>query len=118
MADPLILFDKNDMVLELSKLRDSIVNPSGGAGGVFLNTATVEIITLFDETGAVVDISPDSLPLALTYVAASDGIYRVTLADSYKFILGQCHKATVRASSGPGLRGEWVLPIESRTREE
>ena len=118
MAEPLLLFDLNDMVLELSKLRDSIVNPTGAPGGTFLNAATVQIIALVDENGTAVDITPDTLPLALLYVAASEGIYRVTLKDSYEFILGQCHLATVRADAGAGLRAEWVLPIESRTREE
>lgn len=118
MADPLLLFDKNDMVLELSKLRDSLVNPSGASGGVFENAATVQILSLDDETGTPVDINPAVLPITMDYVAASEGIYRATLADSWAFIIGQCHAATVRADAGAGLRAEWVLQIESRTREE
>lgn len=116
MADPLLLYNANDMVLELSNLRDSIINPNNDPAGTFLNGVTVEIIALIDEEGNI--ITGPSLPITMDYVATSTGIYRATLEDTWAFVLGQCHSATVRADAGAGLRAEWVLKIESQTREE
>ncbi len=116
MPDPLLLFNANDMVLELRNLRDKLVNPNNDPAGTFLNAATVTIIALVDEEGT--DVSGPTLPLTMDYVGGSIGIYRATLADTWGFIIGQCHAATVRADAGAGLRAEWVLQIESQTREE
>ena len=117
MAEPLLLFDKNDMVLQLSNLRDGLVNSANDPGGTFLNAATVQILELKNEAGVTIG-PPPALPLTMDFVAASNGIYRVTVEDTWAFIIGQCHSARVRADAGAGLRGEWVLQIESQVREE
>lgn len=117
MADPLLLFFKNDMVLELRNLRNGVVNPNNDPAGTFLNAATVEIIGLINLAGGTIG-PPPALPLAMAFVSASNGIYRATLADDVAFIVGECAAATVRADAGVGLRAEWVLQIETIVREE
>lgn len=116
MSDPLLLFDANDMILELRNLRDKTVNPDNDPAGTFLNASTVTIEALFDEEGNT--IAGPALPVTMDYVTGSNGIYRVTLADTWAFVLGQCHSAKVRSDDGPGLRGEWILQIESQTRTQ
>ncbi len=113
---PEILFDLNDMILQVKDLRNELVNPNNDPAGTFLNAATVTIEDILGETG--VSISPPvSFPIPMVYVAASNGIYRATLEDSWGFLLGAIHKARVRADSGAGLRAEWLLEIESQVRE-
>ena len=106
-------FEGNDMVMEISSLRDSLA-----AIGVFLNAATVTLEDLRDEAGDQEYITPDVYAFPLSYVAASDGIYRGTAKDTWPLVAGERYIATIRASSGPGLRGEWKLTFEYQLRKE
>ena len=112
-AKVFILFEDNDMIMEVASLRNSTA-----LAGVFLNAATVQLLSLLDEAGVAVDIAPDVLPQTLTYVAASDGVYRLTFKDSWDFKLGDVHKVVIRDDAGAGLRAEWTLAVEDKLREE
>jgi hypothetical protein len=67
--ETLILFLGNTMVLQVDELQD--------VDGNFVNNATVTA-TLLDSTGA--QVSGQSWPLTLAYVAASNGRYTGNLA--------------------------------------
>jgi len=106
MGDVHVLFEGNDMVLEVSALRNEV---SGG----FLNNATV---TVSLKTSAGVAVSGSSWPLALSYVAASDGAYRATLADTLELTPGSRYLAEIIADGGAGLRAKWVTDCVCRVR--
>lgn len=106
MSDVHILFEGNDMVLEVSALRNEVT-------GAFLNNATVSV-SLSDSEGNPVD--GNAWPLALEYVSGSDGIYRVTLADTLALTADARYLAELIADAGAGLRAKWVSDCVCRTR--
>ena len=87
-----------DNVIEIPELTDGIT-------GAFVNTATVEC-TLYDQ--ADVEITGESWPLSMGYVAASDGIYRATLKDTLGFTAGQLVRAIVTADDGADRLRTWT----------
>src|SRR5258705_4441177 len=104
MSDVHILFDGNDMVLEVSELMNEVT-------GAFLNSATVTV-SLADVNGNPVD--GNAWPLALEYVAGSDGMYRVTLADTLGITPNARYAADLIADAGAGLRAQWQLDCVCR----
>jgi hypothetical protein len=106
MSDVHILYDGNDMILEVSALKNEVT-------GGFLNAATVTV-SLADTDGNPVD--GNAWPLALGYVTDSDGIYRVTLADTLVLTPDTRYLAEVIADAGSGLRAKWVEDCICRTR--
>lgn len=87
----------SDNVLELSGLKNEVT-------GAFINTATVTA-TLVDREG--VEVTGQSWPTAMPYVAASDGVYRGTLSDSLDLTKFETYTAQITADAGPGLRQYW-----------
>lgn len=106
MSDVHILYDNNDMVLEVSGLMNEV-------SGDFLNSATVTV-SLADSDGN--PVAGNAWPLALEYVAASDGIYRVTLADTLDLAPNARYVADLIADGGAGLRAQWSLDCVCRAR--
>jgi hypothetical protein len=85
-----ILWHENDNLVELAKLRS--------VDGAYINDATVTLESLVDNAGtAVTGITP---PLAMAYVATSDGTYRVVLPHTLGVVIGQYYVARVRVISG------------------
>lgn len=81
-----ILYDQNDMLLELKGLKDEL-------DATFINNATVGV-TLTDEiTGA--QIAGAVWPLSLVYVASSNGDYRATLAADLDLTPGKAVRADI-----------------------
>jgi hypothetical protein len=99
MTSAHILLKDNDMVLEVSGLQNKIT-------GAYLNAAAVAV-SLADAAG--VAVTGQTWPLALTYVAASDGVYRATLEESLGICKDAEYIATVTVDAGAGLKGAWVL---------
>ncbi|MCR4300972.1 MAG: hypothetical protein NUV51_05120 [Sulfuricaulis sp.] len=76
----------------------------------YLNAATVAV-TLKDSAG--VNITGETWPKTLAYVAGSNGRYRATLSDLIGIVPGQPVKATVTAEQG-GLNRVWedTVPVQ------
>jgi len=101
-----IFIDNTDHVLTVDGLDDAI------SPGSYINGATVQI-TLTDLAG--VNISGEIFPLALTYVAASNGKYQNTLRDTLDVAAGDVVKVLITADNGAGYHREWrsILTIET-----
>ena len=103
-----VLFYQNDNLLEL----DALTNQRTGA---YINNATVTVtLTDLDDT----EVAGETWPLAMSYVAASDGKYRATLKDSLSLTEGQRYKATITADAGTDSKGVWVVKLLVRKRRE
>lgn len=108
----------------LLRLNDNIIaigdtkrTPSGGLvdiEGDFINTATVTV-TLYEADGTT-EVVGETWPLSMSYVAASDGVYRGTLQDGLTLLDGAIYKADVIADDGPGsrMRTEYVVKAINR----
>lgn len=101
-----IVLVENDNVVELCGLRNPIT-------GAFLNAATVDI-TITDSAG--VEVTGETWPLTISYVAGSDGIYRATLDKVLGFIAGQRYTAVINAVEG-GLDAKWTLDYLAKVRD-
>lgn len=101
-----ILYDGNDMVLEVASLKNDV-------SGEFLNEATVTV-SLADSAGEPVAGNP--WPLALEYLEDSNGVYRATLADTLTLSPGARYVAEVIADAGSGQRGKWEVDCVCRVR--
>lgn len=108
MSTTHIIYKGNDMVLELRGLASEVT-------GDYLNYATVAV-TLKDASG--VEVSGESWPLAMAYVASSNGKYRATLADTLSLTDRARYTATITADAGAGLKGEWVEDLVCQLRKK
>lgn len=102
------LYYGNDMLLEVAGLQDQ-------ATGEYINDATVTV-TL--EDSADNPVTGESWPLALSYVTASNGVYRATLRDTLALAINGRYVATVIADKGEGKRARWDLDFVCRVRRE
>jgi hypothetical protein len=101
-----VLFKDNDLILEISGLRNEV-------SGAFLDTATVTV-SLADVDGN--PVTGAAWPLPLDYVAGSDGIYRVTLVDTLELTPDTRYLATLTADGGGNLRATWQLDCICQVR--
>lgn len=106
MSDVFVLFEGNDMVLEVSELRNEI-------SGELINSATVTV-SLSDADGN--PVAGNAWPLSLEYIADSDAIYRATLADTLGLMPDARYFAEVIADNGPGQRAKWIKDCVCRKR--
>ena len=95
----------NDSVLEL-QVKDTI-------GATDLSGATVAY-DLKDAAGTSVDSG------SMSYVGPSGlyYIYRATIADTVPKVLGKRYTADIICNGGPGLNGQWPMPVQALAREE
>ena len=100
-----VLYIDNDLVVEVNGLQE----PTESA---YQNSATVTC-TIQDRSGTAV--SGVSWPLTLSYVAASDGIYRGTVDSTASFVEGAQYEAVITAVSGT-LDAKWTVPCIANTR--
>jgi hypothetical protein len=101
-----VIFNKNDNLLELVELKDVVAD-------TFVNTATVSV-TLVDKDG--VEVSGETWPLTMLYVAASNGIYRATIIDTLTLIVDALYTAQITANDGANRLAYWEFPIRVETR--
>ncbi len=104
--DVLTLYVGNDTLLELEHLSDE-------AGGAVVNNATVTV-TLRDPSGNAV--GGETWPLAMPYVASTNGCYRTTLADTLGVVAGTRYSAEIIADAGAGKRGRWKTDLIAKER--
>lgn len=102
----LTLYVGNDNVITLNGLIDS--------DGSYVNSATV-VVTLV-EANTLVEIVGESWPLTMTYIAASNGDYKATLADTLAISNGDELTAYVDADGGAGKHAYWEIPVLAETR--
>lgn len=101
------LYLGNDNVLTLDGLQNGITE-------AYLNAATVSV-TLVDADDA--EVTGETWPLTMSYVAASNGVYRATLTDTLSGIsAGDIVTAQVSANGGAGLQGYWEIPLTVAVR--
>lgn len=106
MARVKVLYYQTDMVLEVDGLKDAVAD-------TFINSATV--------TADVVKKSDDSAVtgatgLTLSYVAASNGTYRVTIPDTASFDRDERYLAKITIDGGAGLATYLEVDIQSQVR--
>ena len=104
--DVLTLYVGNDMLLEVEGLTDD-------AAGTWVNDASVTV-TLKDAAGN--EVGGDTWPKAMAYVTGTDGLYRVTLADTLGITANARYVAHVVADSGPGRRAAWEMDVLAKAR--
>lgn len=104
MSD-LTLYIDNDNRIKLVGLAD--------ADNTYQNSATVQV-TLKDDQGN--NLAGQTWPLALSYVAASNGDYKEVLQDTISGLTnGDDITAVVDVESG-GLTAHWEIPVKAGTR--
>jgi hypothetical protein len=97
----------NDNLIEVLDLKNV-------ATGSYINNATVTV-TLKD--AASVNVTGQSWPVTLNYVAASNGKYRATLVDTLPLVVDETYYATVVADAGDGLKATWAnVPVVAQQR--
>ena len=84
------LFLANDNILKLKGLTDNET-------GAFVNDATVEV-TLTDSAG--VNVTGDTWPLAMGYIAASDGEYSAIMVNGLDLNAGEIYFGDIVAIRG------------------
>ena len=67
-----------------------------------------------DRAGA--DVAGETWPLAMNYLAGSNGVYRATLAFGLSLQDGKPFSAEIVADGGLGLRGGWSFALKARVR--
>lgn len=75
----------------------SVENLKNAATDVYINDATVTA-TLKDKLGA--NVTGQSWPLTMTFVASSNGTYRGTLEDGLSLTEGESYTAEITADAG------------------
>lgn len=104
----LTLFTENDNVLELNGLISSTTS-------TYQNSGVGVVATLYTTTGS--EVSGQTWPTALSYVASSNGIYRATLSNSLQVTKGDEYKATITAiASSTGIKNTFSRWVEAKER--
>ena len=104
----LTLYIDNDNVLTLVGLQNSVDSS-------YLNAATVDV-TLVDSDDT--ELAGESWPVTMSYVAASNGDYRATLADTITGLSdADAVTAKINADAGAGLKGHWEVSLTATTRK-
>ena len=103
-----LVYQANDNILELDGLKND-------ATGAFINDATVTVTMV---NSSDVEVTGQTWPTTMLYVAASDGIYRATLQDVIVLVEDARYIAKVTANGGAGLLGFFELPVVARIRRD
>lgn len=99
-------FYQNDNIIEVDKLYDNVADD-------YVNNATVNV-TVKDLDGA--EVSGQSWPTQLAYVADSDGKYQATISDSVAFTRDTEYVAELSADGGAGKLAAWSFRFQVRER--
>ena len=104
------IFVGNDNVIEVFGL--SYQDQAGDT--VYLDGTDSVQVTLLDQQGG--DVAGQVWPLAISYVAGSNGDFRQSLLKEIQLQPSQYYTARVEVDGGPGIRGEWVLKLKGVER--
>jgi hypothetical protein len=101
-----ILYIGNNSIVDVTGLRDE-------NSGSFVSDARVSV-ALYDGSG--LPVPGTDWPLAMDYLADSNGVYRATLPFTLALSEGARYVARVIADAGDGLRAQWDMPCVGRLR--
>ncbi len=82
-------------------------------GYSYQNSATVTV-TLLDRDEA--EVSGETWPLSMSYIASSSGVYRATLSKDLVLTKNRPYTARVLADAGLGLVGRWDFALTAAAR--
>jgi hypothetical protein len=99
-------FVANTNLLTLVGLKDHITD-------AFISTATVTV-TVKDQNGS--PVSGMTWPATMSYVAASDGNYRLALEDDLALIAKRNYTAFIEVDAGAARIGHWEFRFKPETR--
>ncbi len=104
-----LLYIDNHNLLRVDKVKDK------RSGGGFLNSATVTA-TLYESDGST-EVTGQTWPVTLGYVAASDGRYEGLIDDVVVIVDGTRYLADIRiVDSGTGLKAKILYKVTARPR--
>lgn len=103
-----VLYVSNDNLLTVDELYDAVA-------AAYLNAATVTV-TLVDEDGS--EVTGQSWPTTLAYVAASNGKYRAVLEDALSLAKNQTYTAQISVDGGADKAAYFEVPCQALTRIE
>lgn len=83
--------------------------------GTYENDATVELTTIVDPDGA--QITGETFPVSMAYVAASDGNYEGELSNAAVIAQGTSYTLTIVATSAAGKVAKWNETLVAKMRE-
>lgn len=101
-----IIYILNDNVIELTGLQNAVDE-------TYQNSATVTV-TIKDATGT--NVTGETWPLALAYVASSNGDYRANLTEALGLTDGARYTATITADAGASGLATWTEELIARIR--
>jgi hypothetical protein len=99
------LYLDNSNLLELRGLKDTVTD-------AYINDAVVSA-TVRDKNGDLV--TGETFPKTLNYMAASNGVYRATLAAALVIVAGEFYEVKI-AAVGNSLNGAWTEQVEAKQR--
>lgn len=102
-----ILLIGNDHTLEVTGLQDELSPLS------YLNAATV---TARIKNTNDSDVTGETWPITLSYVAASNGNYRGNISDAIAFLNGAFYIVEITADAGSGLLAFWRKEVVAQYR--
>ena len=102
-----IVYVANTNVIELIGLKSAIEDE-------YVNDADVLLTTVRDSDG--VEVSGQSFPWTMDYVADSNGDYRGILQDGLEIENGKTYTAIIDVDAGPDRIGHWEFPFTPKTR--
>ncbi len=100
------LYKSNDNLLEIDGLKNA-------ATDAYIDDATVTV-TLVDAEGA--EVTGQSWPTTMSYVASSNGKYRAVLKDALSVTNLDRYTAKITADGGSDLLGYWEFPLSAIVR--
>lgn len=103
-----VIYKDNDNLVEVDELKNS-------ATDAYINTATVNLTAIKDAAGANVTGSGITFPIAMTYVASSNGKYQATVDKALALVAGHAYTAVIDAVSS-GIDGHWEIPLTCKIR--
>lgn len=107
MATVEILFIDNTMILDLVGLKSEVED-------AFINAGATVSVTLKDKDGN--NVSGQSWPAAMSYVAASNGVWRGVLSEVLVLTAKQKYVAYIEANAGSNRVGHWEFPVKAQVR--
>lgn len=102
------IYIENDNLVELDELKDN-------ADDSYVNDATVTV-TLQEPGGT--EVSGQTWPATMSYVASSDGKYQGTLEDDVSLIAGQPYNAIINVTASDDRIAKWTVECIARERHE
>ena len=102
-------FYQNDNLVEVVGLQNA-------ATGAYINAGATVTATVNDLAGGAV--TGATWPLALAYVAGSNGNWRATIPDEAQLAKDAEYVAVIVADAGPGLAARWEFRFVCKTRTE